>query len=167
MKERAKNIYRKNAARSVKVINTVPLANKVPMSFYKFFISGVTAFIADTIVLNIFIHFVFGEDIRFLDVLSVSKFIAASVGIVVGFVMNRNWSFRHKKDTAATKNQAMRYGVVFVVNLVLASLIFPLYKDLLTSAGIPDELTATAANILTTSNIMFVSYSLYRVFVFK
>ena len=154
-----------------KKVGIVVLSKKpfvyVPFSFYKFFLTGVLAFIADTIVLNIAIHFLFnGDDKRLFEAVSVAKIFASITGIIVGFIINRNWSFKENKSQNA-KKQGAKYSVVFFINLGLASIIFPIYLDFISQISFLGGLQETVANMFTAGTIMFASYFLYKFFVFK
>ncbi len=137
----------------------------LPLNFYKFFITGITTFLIDNTVLNIVYYIVLGgEDYEVFEKISISKFTAGFVAIMVGFYINRNWSFKETRDKKA-RNQITRYFLIFGINLVVASVLFPIYKDLVTF--MPDRLEPSLANVITTSNIMFISYFSYRFFVFR
>lgn len=151
-----------------------PVLNKVPVSFYKFFVVGSTGFVFDFILFNILYYVVrfqtsvqliqFSENFTLTIVLA--NITAVALGSIIGYILNRNWSFESKSDNVAS--QYGKYLLVAVCNNLINNLIFGLIIfELLTGDQRGQFVFTSGAKILATSFQVVTSYFLYKFVVFR
>lgn len=136
--------------------------------FIKYFIAGIIAFIADTLVLYFLKSLVFeGDGDKILNLIYTSKLISGICGISISFYLNRKWSFEATGKSA--KSQGFKMSIVFAINIVLASIIYSIYYDALTWQNILEfgKTQITIANAATTGTQMFFNFFIYKFIVFK
>lgn len=150
--------------KSLKFVKQELLSDK----FVKYFIAGLIAFAVDTIVLYILKEGVFhGDGQKIFDIIYTSKLISATFGIIVSFYLNRRWAFDAR--SGSVRKQGYKMAIVFAVNILLASIIFTIYFDLLDLQNIINfgDTQITIANAATTGTQMFINFFLYKFIVFK
>jgi putative flippase GtrA len=132
--------------------------------FLSFFVAGFTAFLADFSVLSLLIYIVkFNPEIKLIDTesikmsLFISNVVSVTVGILVGYAINRYWAFNSRSEKVTS--QLSRYIAVCIMNLFINNAIF----GFLVPIGIP----AVIAKVIATGLQMIWTYVLYKVLVFK
>ncbi len=134
---------------------------------FKYFVSGFTAFLVDTLVLNLVIFFVFGEEgTPLFGIITVPKLISGTVGIIVSFNLNRNWTFDAKAKPKFKQGIKMAWS--YLLSIILGAILITFYSDLIQEVlKLNEVLFPTIANVLTTASIMVLNYFIYKNFVFK
>lgn len=134
-------------------------------SFLRYFISGVTAFSVDNIILNL-LKFS-GFNLQLFGFIYFAKVISSTVGVIVSFVLNRYWSF--KATEVKVKPQAIKMFYTFVFNIFLGALLYSIYFEIiqLQSFFSFGDFAPTLANIVATGTQMFITFFIYKFYVFK
>ncbi len=152
----------------------LPILNKLPESFFKFFIVGATGFILDFIIFNtLYYIFNFRATISLFQItpeftftLSLTNLTAVALGSIWGFIMNKNWSFENKSAKVAA--QYSKYLAVAIFNNLLNNLLFGTLMFGIFSADQRGQFLLTStAKVLATSFQVITSYFLYKFVVFR
>ncbi len=142
------------------------LSNNKP---FRYFVSGVTAFLVDTAVLNIVIFLIFkSEGEALLGIITIPKLISGTIGIIVSFNLNRNWTF--KSTDKPKMHQSIKMAFSYTLSILLGSILITLYLDIFNSLDflkLDSVVLPTIANFFTTASIMVLNYFIYKNFVFK
>lgn len=149
--------------------HSVRIKNKInSVDVLKYVIAGFTAFIVDSIILNLLSLFVFDDGGgEIFGIISVAKFISGCFGISVSFYLNRTWSF--KATDGELKNQMGRMALSFLFTILSGSIVYSLYLDILNTQEIMDfgDFAITLSNALTTGTLMVINFFIYKFIVFK
>lgn len=152
------------------------ISNKLlRLKFLRFFISGFTAFLVDTVTLALATFLLFqGQNVMLLNSISIPKLISSTVGLFTNFILNRKWVF--KINTSETvKKQAIKFILFSVANVLFASIIYNIYLGIVITIVETIHLDLNGlnntvlllANIMTEGTKMVVSYFGYKYIVFK
>jgi putative flippase GtrA len=138
--------------------------------FGKFLLSGGLAFLLDLIILNLVSHIFFeGRNYIILFNLSVPKLVSASIALIFSFYLQREWVFKAAEDEV--KTQVGRFIISSIINIILVSIFFTIFHYSLNQVFQPGESFKTTinsiSNLLSEIVKMFVSFFLYKNFVFK
>lgn len=135
----------------------------------RYFVSGVTAFLIDTMIFNFLIFFVFEENlVVLLPNLSLPKLISGSIGIIFSFLFNRYWTFKDSKGN--TFLYSVKMLISYIAAILVGAMLVTVFLDIFNSIEIleaVDFIFPTAANFLTAATLMVVNYFVYKYFVFK
>ena len=143
------------------------------IKFVKFFITGLSAFAIDLILLNIFSFLFFrGTNYSILNIISVPKLMSSTVALIWGFIINRNWVFSAK--TQSYKRQAVKYIAYSIFNVIFGSVLFNFFYPILSSVSgvlnlsenLEKALSNTLANVITAAIQMCTSFVAYKYLVF-
>jgi putative flippase GtrA len=134
------------------------------LRFTRFFISGSTAFLCDTLTLNL-IRFVLKVDFDVLGVIYFSKLTSSLVGISVSFILNKKLAFNDANGTM--KSHVSRFAIAYFFSLAWGNLLFSGVRFLLVQGSLGDSLASNVANIIAEGTKMFVNFFVYKYFVFK
>lgn len=138
-----------------KHIDTITKIIKSP-EFIKFVVVGGTAFLVDFLTLNFFTVILNFKTYLF-NVLFVPNLISTGIAIIYNYFLQKNWAFKSEKKSYS---EAIRFLAVQVFNLIIFNgIIF----GIITQAGVSVQIT----KIFVTGMQLFVSYFLYKFFVFK
>ena len=140
----------------------------VSIDFAKYFISGVIAFVVDSIVLNIVKFGLFeNEGGQIFEIISVAKLISGTFGIAVSFYLNRRWSFR--ATSGRKRDQGTKMALSFLFSILIGSILLTGYEAILDYQSLIElgRLTPTIANGLTTGTLMLLNFFIYKFIVFK
>lgn len=133
------------------------MAKLLRITFIRFFIVGVTAFIVDAGLLYLLLYVLNFNPIWF-GLISIANVISVICGLVTSYMLNRIWSFEAREERIAS--QGMRFVAVFISIYIGNQILFGLLTVQLTMQPL-------VAKVVVTFVQMFVSYFLYRKVVFK
>lgn len=135
------------------------------VSFLRYFISGITAFSVDNIILNL-LKFS-GFNLQLFGFIYFAKVISSTVGVIVSFVLNRHWSFQATE--VSVKPQAIKMFCTFVLNIIIGALLYSIYFEIIRLQNIFSfgNFAPTLANIVATGTQMFITFFIYKFYVFK
>jgi putative flippase GtrA len=122
------------------------------VSIRKFLIVGVMSFAIDFGVL-LFLQKGFGVQ------LTIATTIAFLLGLLVNFTLNKIWTFEAPKGAKQSSRQALQYGLLVVLNLVLTNIVVGSAEAI----GIGPELSKPIA----TGLIMMLNYAVYNKIIFR
>lgn len=139
------------------------------ITFLKFFISGLTAFIIDTIILNVLI-FSFNDGVEttpLLGFITVEKLLSGSVGITISFILNKYWTFSNSQKSLLV--QSYKMVLSYLLSIFLGAILITLYINILAWQNIVyiGNAIPTVSNILTVGTIMILNFFIYKYIVFK
>ncbi len=149
-----------------------PVLKKIPKSFYRFFIIGLSVFVLDLIIFSFLFH-VLGLKSK-LDIIELTpkvlvKFnyanmISLFLASIYGYIANKTWSFEDKGDNVAS--QFSKYVLVAAINFLINNTIFGLLIYEIFSD--PNNVLITSiSKVLATSFQTISSYILYKYIVFR
>lgn len=143
------------------------LKNKfLTKEFLKYFLSGITAFLVDLTLLNIFVFLLFkGDDKTILGTLSIAKILSSGIAMGVSFSLNRNWAFLAKNSKL--RYQLIKFAAVMLFNYIFAITLYSIFYKLILEIGISKELGVSLSNLLTEGIKMVTTFFFYKYFVFK
>jgi putative flippase GtrA len=122
------------------------------VSIRKFLVVGLISFAIDFGLLLILQK---GFDVQ----LTFATTIAYLAGLLVNFTLNKMWTFEAPKGKKQSSRQAMQYGLLVVVNLVLTNIIVGTAEAI----AIGPELSKPVA----TGTIMVLNYIVYNRIIFR
>jgi putative flippase GtrA len=125
--------------------------------FLRFFVAGSSAFLTDLIILQFLIRIV-GFNPQVLGTLSGANIISSTVGMIISFYLNRNWSFKAKEGKIA--GQTVRFLIVQAFSWFLNNLLFGIFTF---QFGV----NVTVTKIGVTLAQMVWNFFLYKLFVFR
>ncbi len=136
---------------------TIKAANLLMSAeFLRFFIAGGTAFVSDLIILQLLIQVVHFNP-QILGLMSGANIISSTVGMIISFALNRNWSF--KARSGKVQNQGARFLMVQAFSWVMNNLLFGFFTFQLGMGTTIAKVSATLAQ-------MVWNFFLYKLFVF-
>jgi putative flippase GtrA len=150
-----------------------PILKKFPVNFYRFVVVGLTVFVIDFILFNTLYHLLgFQTKLDLFNVgttvvaISLPNLLSVAISTVVGYILNKTWSFENKSDNVAS--QFSKYVAVAIFNNTLNNVIFGLLLyNVFTQTDFHTVIETTVAKILATSFQVVSSYLLYKFVVFK
>lgn len=150
----------------IKKVGSIALQTR----FVKFFISGVSAFLVDLVILNLVSYIFFeGGNYSLFELVSVPKLVSASIALLFNFYLNRRWVFQ-VESTSATR-QGVKFIAVAFLNLIVASIFFDIYHEIVaqffSNGALTPALINTISNFASEATKMIFSFVLYKYFVFK
>jgi putative flippase GtrA len=153
----------------------IPLLKLLPVSFYRFLVVGVIGFIIDFTLFNLFFYlFNIRQTITVaslteeIDIIfSVANVMAVILSAVIGYALNKIWSFGDKSDNVAS--QLSKYIGVTVFNMSLNNVFFGLlfYELFQQDAIVTIAITSSVSKILSTGFQAISSYLAYKYIVFR
>lgn len=141
------------------------------LNFVKYFITGVSGFLIDLVVLTLATTLIFqGKNYSILGIMSAPKFISSTIALLFVFTVNRRWVFTSKEGKM--HEQAIKFVIVCIFNVFLSSILYNFFYSLLEPVVIEQIHLANGLLILGSSLIteaikMLSSYFLYKKVVFK
>lgn len=153
----------------------LPLLKLLPVNFYRFFVVGVTVFVIDYTFFNIF-FFALGLQTKFTLInitddialaFSLANMCSVAISTVVGYQLNKHWSFENDSDNVAT--QFSKYVAVALFNNIFNNVFFGIlfYEVFAESALVNVRVTATVSKVLSTAFQAITSYIAYKYVVFR
>ncbi len=139
--------------------------------FVKFFITGLTGFMIDLIVLSIISTLFFqGKNFSVLGIISLPKFISSLVALIFVFFVNRSWVF--KSDSQKIHKQAIKFIIVCIFNVFLSSILYNIFYLILepiiiNEFNLSNSILIIFSSITTEALKMISSFFLYKKIVFK
>lgn len=138
-------------------------------TFLKFFVSGFSAFIIDTIILNILIFSLNDgvETAPLFGIVTTEKLVSGSLGIIISFILNKYWTFSNQKSKLISQGYKMFISYVF--SILLGAVLITLYINILTWQNVIyiGNVIPTMSNFLTVGTIMIMNFFIYKYIVFK
>lgn len=151
-----------------------PVLNKIPVSFFKFVVVGLTVFLIDFVIFNILFHglqfqakwtaWQITDQIALI--ISFPNLLSVAIASIFGYILNKNWSFENKEDQVAS--QFSKYLGVAVFNNLINNLIFGfLLYSVFANVTLDIKLVTTICKVLATSFQVITSYIAYKYVVFR
>jgi len=125
--------------------------------FKKYFISGITAFGTDYIILNILTAATNDSHIKIIVNLSVPNLISTFFGMIVSYILNRLYAFKSNKDVV---KEGSKFILVVSINYIVSNILFGFMVYNI-------KIIAPIAKIFVVGLQMLWTYFLYKFFVFK
>jgi putative flippase GtrA len=149
--------------------------NTALKKFSKFFVSGFSSFLIDSIALSFFTFSIFGgTNPVFLNSISIPKVLSSIIGLTTNFILNRSWVFR-TTDKSLLRSQIIKFTCFSILNVLFGSIIYNVYLEIVRDLGSIVGLSSTdlakldvlLTNLITESTKMIVSFIAYKYFVFN
>jgi len=97
------------------------LKNKIGIQFYKFIVTGIISTLANYSIFYLLLDFL---RVNYL-ISSASGFL---FGMIIGYFLNRNWSFQIQKKTNI--EEIMKYFFVYVFSLIISLIFLKIMVDI-------------------------------------